>query len=1098
MVNTLFAGLTTYELKHLTFHLEQSGQPLKMSRLLNLETAGRLNAWFELKDQEDNIDEYLTDINRYWQLNEKALLAAGSDAADDPVCGFIYCLLANSSVLNVVSNVPPNLLAQLVKKELWSARKAIKYALQVRDPKERRSAIIALMPLLDTHQLEAIYDNINTRESGTFRLELLVMIFPNLPGHLQNAIIDECFAIHDDSERSRAVEVLCDHIPENLTDRFWEQLKQLPDHFYYTKEVLLRKLIPKITTTKQTEEALLRIGDIMDEVLFSELVQLIAPKLTADKVREYMVRYDIFLRDKKLSQKVRVGFLKQLASLGAFDEALKMAAKLTEDDIRYEALSYILIRLAQKGKLSICLRKITGIRNQKVLADTLVAIIPYLKNTQTERALNIATLIRSEYYTTKVLLILATRLSPGRARTIVKNVRKSMQDIRYIPHDTAAPFTLYTDHAANVIALGEIVPRIAALGYRSVAMQILDDIIANRARHCDHKETEHVYIFIGNIICEVSGLLPRSFAGRLLQLSGKLMGVKAQGVALTGLAPFLSNALLEETWKNAKDIEIVEALIPYVSDELKYYFIDKILPGYYDDYRPTLINCIAPHLSVSLAGEALKATRLMLDYYAVARNLAGLACIAPATLQRDTFHFALGLIDNMQKLADGAKQTLLDKIGGYLSLEMITKAIEKVKRFHFNSLRESAMVTLLSFMAQKKWVNEALVIIDELNDEEIRYDFLCKSIAHFPVEMQIAVLEEVSDYTDSKKEELVQGFSGIDKTVFPALLTCMASIHNHELKGAAILSVAPHSRGELAVEMMQLAQTIAPPFMRIRAQAAIAATNPHLTTPSWVNESLAIIEHPAQSRHFETETDPETESDRTKAIIALGALLTQEQLSSLLMKVLPAVRSQYLRDIVSGLARFMSPPVLAKATNIVNSMDSYDRDAASCDLLAQYANLGYYEQVYSGLYRISSQWLIVKFIMQLNRQAVLNMLPEILQWVSWLSDRDEKHKSGALCFIIPHLNDPALIKQVIPVLRKIDNKFNREKPLEMLCEQIPDVGREELMAIWRELFPWPNKAGRADLLFDLAATRQLQARLLREYSIEKVIHYVQVTAAWWR
>jgi hypothetical protein len=202
--------------------------------------------------------------------------------------------------------------------------------------------------------------------------------------------------------------------------------------------------------------------------------------------------------------------------------------------------------------------------------------------------------------------------------------------------------------------------------------------------------------------------------------------------------------------------------------------------------------------------------------------------------------------------------------------------------------------------------------------------------------------------------------------------------------------------------------------------------------------------------------------------------------------------------VLSHLARFMTLPVLKKAIGISEDMSEFDRSEALVGLMAQYANVGFQQQVFSWPYSFSISWHKVDFYKLLDEHVIRDKAEVILEQISFYPMKDQQARSAALCFIIPYLNNSSLIKKAIPVIRQISYKFHREKPLEVLAGQVCSLHADEIICVWKELFPWPNKAGRADLLFDIAATRQLYAALLQEHSIEMIINSIRSVSTWWK
>jgi hypothetical protein len=132
-----FDALAKYERHHLVYHLAESGRQMDLTRLLCLETAEGLNAWFELRDGTGEADMYLADLDA-----SRAAARSLPDLAAAEL--LVRASLAESSVVSRAGQIPPPLLAQLVADEEWGLDQAAAYARGIRHPGLRSEALTLL------------------------------------------------------------------------------------------------------------------------------------------------------------------------------------------------------------------------------------------------------------------------------------------------------------------------------------------------------------------------------------------------------------------------------------------------------------------------------------------------------------------------------------------------------------------------------------------------------------------------------------------------------------------------------------------------------------------------------------------------------------------------------------------------------------------------------------------------------------------------------------------------------------------------------------------------------------------------------------------
>lgn len=169
-----FAGLDTYELRHLIYHLAETGAIDSIHKLLTLETEDGSNTWYIAKDRRCGTDAYIDDVRRAAGITgdtwAKNLHSSGiSEAFERTV---LYTLILGS-VASLVSKVPTGLLPTLVATGVWPEHRAVAYALEIDNELQRFRALAKLVPVLSpSSRTAALGEAFDTATHGSEYLQI--------------------------------------------------------------------------------------------------------------------------------------------------------------------------------------------------------------------------------------------------------------------------------------------------------------------------------------------------------------------------------------------------------------------------------------------------------------------------------------------------------------------------------------------------------------------------------------------------------------------------------------------------------------------------------------------------------------------------------------------------------------------------------------------------------------------------------------------------------------------------------------------------------------------------------------------------------------
>ncbi|NJM95511.1 MAG: hypothetical protein HC792_04490 [Acaryochloridaceae cyanobacterium CSU_5_19] len=181
---------------HLTWHFQQGGDQHCIHRLLAEETAAGTNGWYEACDRKGYLPTFCKDIHQAWQLAEQSYAKAPTEAIELQ-CRYALMLV---SLQNAIENIPPQLIATLVEKQLWRPDQAIAH----------------LELAQDSH----------------YQARLLQALIPHLPSSFSVYILQAIHSLPDLGDRSRSLCLLAPHFPPLLCLELLKSIQNLPSDHY--------------------------------------------------------------------------------------------------------------------------------------------------------------------------------------------------------------------------------------------------------------------------------------------------------------------------------------------------------------------------------------------------------------------------------------------------------------------------------------------------------------------------------------------------------------------------------------------------------------------------------------------------------------------------------------------------------------------------------------------------------------------------------------------------------------------------------------------------------------------------------------------------
>ena len=133
-----------YGLRHVVQHLDAAGRHSDIHKLLRLSAPGEPeNVWFACHEALGTLEDYREHVAIGRRIAAARVDQGGADRAESMALEIRYALM-DSSLVDLASGMPHNLLDRLVRAGLWPLEKALFYARRNSDAADRAKALLTL------------------------------------------------------------------------------------------------------------------------------------------------------------------------------------------------------------------------------------------------------------------------------------------------------------------------------------------------------------------------------------------------------------------------------------------------------------------------------------------------------------------------------------------------------------------------------------------------------------------------------------------------------------------------------------------------------------------------------------------------------------------------------------------------------------------------------------------------------------------------------------------------------------------------------------------------------------------------------------------
>ncbi|WP_287704839.1 MULTISPECIES: NB-ARC domain-containing protein [unclassified Microcystis] len=190
-----------YIYNQLLWHLEKAGQIAQIHLLLREETAEGHNGWYSQCEREGKTAVFIKDVSRAWQLAEEHFIENKSESLGLQVR---YALIT-TSLNSLAGNIKPELIAALVKQEIWTPAQGLAYVRQNQDSRNQAEELKAIIPYLPPTLLPEALATAREIRDQYHRAKALTGLAPYLPESLLPEALQVARGIGDESKQGESI-----------------------------------------------------------------------------------------------------------------------------------------------------------------------------------------------------------------------------------------------------------------------------------------------------------------------------------------------------------------------------------------------------------------------------------------------------------------------------------------------------------------------------------------------------------------------------------------------------------------------------------------------------------------------------------------------------------------------------------------------------------------------------------------------------------------------------------------------------------------------------------------------------------------------------
>ena len=836
------------------------------------------NTWYARKEAVGDIDGYVENIERAWQLAKEGRVydhhQKDLGRAIGLQCGYALC---NASVGRLAANVPVRLLVALVRRETWSPGQAVAYVQQMPDEAGRAKALAALAP-----SLQAEFDRARNAAYSITKIPLryttLLSLLPILPQEEQKIVLRETLIASRNMEnlldRAGLLAALLPYVDEDERLSLGEEALQAAravtqnNSDYHTRPLV--QCAPYLTTAQLVEAFSISMLFHWNDAK-AHAIAGIAPYLPKALLQQAWDAIGDFekLLDRGLAYAGLLPYLAEAEQKIALSEILAACREKTTRDEQQVRLLVLfgqaVTRLPEKNQQALwdgILQRVAHIKYCWHKADALEYLAPSLPANSLGKAIQIAQKMKREdgYHKFRVLVTLASRLPDKQRARICTDALALVPDL---PKHGAVWHEPDNPVAEALTMLAELAPG-------EEQAQKFHDAYAATLVMKNYKPDRNFFPRVEDIELErLMAALALSLAkageeAEAFLLAQTIHDPGERLLAFAALAPYLTTSHLHEivresqTRNKADDcIQLLTAVIPHLPEAERPALLATTLPLVKEGADPQLFAHLLPYEDLYQQAFAQALT------HSQGWELLALVQATGFSFSEEQQRKTLAVLPS-RSWRDRVKASLLMSLAPHLSsfplLQEAVKRAEELKdapaqasgmgEFMANyGFRSRALAALAIQLAQRGVPQEALKVLREIESDESQVEAMLQIAPSFTPSLVLEAFEMAKTISQVHRQTRLLA------TLLPSLpdqsrieaFNAIGAIENAYQRAKVLLPLLPalseQERTRGINDIFKAQRSLEPIFLRMEV---LAELYPHLSPseqPSLVAETIKAAEN---------------------------------------------------------------------------------------------------------------------------------------------------------------------------------------------------------------------------------------------------------------
>ena len=210
-----------YIYNQLIWHLEKARKIEEIHQLLREETAEGGNGWYSKCEKEAKTAIFIKDVVKAWQLAEADF---ANNSGQSMGLQVRYALIT-TSLNSLATNIPPELIAALIKHEIWTPAQGLVYVRQSQDSSKQAEGLEKITPYLPPTLLPEALEIARGIGSESDRAKVLTGLASHLPESLLPEALEIARGTGSESNRTEVLKALTATLtPANVDLSFWQDI----------------------------------------------------------------------------------------------------------------------------------------------------------------------------------------------------------------------------------------------------------------------------------------------------------------------------------------------------------------------------------------------------------------------------------------------------------------------------------------------------------------------------------------------------------------------------------------------------------------------------------------------------------------------------------------------------------------------------------------------------------------------------------------------------------------------------------------------------------------------------------------------------------